>query len=284
MTKIELKNKIEIFILSTGFYDKLKENYNNDFELLREEFGLSDIIEPPKLLMNVLAPKAEYVGLIPSIKRFKSKNNKNMIVQVLPGHRKIILHLRNSIRYLKNILLSKIYNDISSNEIEELIIKYFRDVLIHELVHYCQIINKEYDIILPDELKINNGIERKGLEIFTLFEKSKSKDYNFLMEYKCITKWYDVINKIFGEKEATLFYDIHGLNYLIFIIKNIDSDLITNKGLLVDNKITSNLFKEFYINNKTPDKDLMEEKLEFINSFKKKAEERINDYKTYFVE
>lgn len=281
MTKMELKNKIELFILSTEFYDKLKENYNNDFDLLREEFGLSESIEAPKLLMNVLEPKAEYAGVIPSKRRFKTKNNKNMIVQVLPGHRTIILHLRNSIRYLKNTLLSKIYNDISSNEIEELIIKYFRDTLLHELVHYCQIINKEYDIVLPDKLGEQYGLEVSNLEIFGLFKKSKSKDYKFLMEYKCVSKWYEIINKIFGEKEATLLYDVYGLNYLVFIIKNINPDLITNKNLLVDNKITSNIFKEFYLNNKTPDKDLMEEKIKFINSFKKKVEDGINDYKTY---
>lgn len=281
MTKIELKNKIELFILSTDFYDKIKENYKNDFDLLRKEFGLSSAIEAPKLIMNILAPETRYVGMIPSITRFKIKNNKNMIVQLLPGHRKIYLHLRNSIKYLKNTLLSKIYNDISSNEIESLIIKYFREVLIHELVHYCQIINKEYDIIIPDELKINNGFERTNLEIFSLFEKSKHQDYKFLMEYKCVFKWYEIINKIFDEREATLLYDINGLNYLIYIIKNIDPDLITNKNLLVNEKIVSNLFKEFYINREIPDKNLMEEKIKFINSFKQKVENELKDYKSY---
>lgn len=283
MTKIELKNKIELFILSTDFYDKIKENYKNDFELLRKEFGLGSAIEPPKIIMNILAPKSRYAGMIPSITRFKFKNNKNMIVQLLPGHRKIFLHLRNSIRYLKNTLLSKIYNDISSNDIEAIIIKYFREVLIHELVHYCQIINKEYDILLPDELKINNGFERTELEIFSLFEKTKRQDYNFLMEYKCVFKWYEIINKLFDAREAILLYDVNGLNYLIYIIKNIDKELITNENLLVDEKIVSNLFKEFYINNKIPDNNLIEEKIKFINSFKEKVENGLKDYKSYII-
>lgn len=266
------------------FNARLEIRYEKDKLKIIEKYNLYEETYFPEL--NIRLDPSQYtnsktLAFIPSKPEFYKNRDNNWIYRNdYPVGSPITVNICTMIDLLSKLITDQMMEELTETELEDIIVEFFRLNILHELVHFGQMTESMYEVELP---KVFNYVESKNVLRRQIKESPAYKYNNFMNEFMCVSDWYEIVQKDYDEKLATMYYLVLGLNYLMNLVgpnKNNFADVHTN-SLSTENLIA--YFEGVHLNKlEITDEDLLS-LLEYVVDFKIKVNNYLRNTKSYIM-
>lgn len=276
MTKSELKNKIEEFILSKDFYQDVNRNYKRDFKILMRNFNLKDNTEIPELVFELNEEETDYMAYVPCLLNVYKNSKNNWEINMNYESKKIIINISNIIKKLTDLITYKLFELIS---IKNIILDFTRNIILHELIHYIQIKNYDYKLELPISL---NKISNENILYYIITESHIIDYYNYTMEFNCVADWYKVIKNEKKGLNLSVNYFLMGIFPLMQYIYLCGNCPETIYRFLLSPEDESDYFESIYLDDNTSIDEIITDAIMEIVNFKVKSDNYLRNPKFYF--
>ena len=266
------------------FNARIEKRYEEDKKRIIEKYDLYEETYFPEL--NIRLDPSQYtnsktLAFIPSKPDFYKNRDNNWVYRndYLVGS-PITVNICTMINLLSKLITDQMMEDLTESELEDIIVEFFRLNILHELVHFGQMTECMYEVELP---KIFNYVGNKNVLRRQIKESTAYRYNNFMNEFMCVSDWYEIIQKDYDEKLATMYYLVLGLNYLMNLVgpnKNNIVNVHTN-SLSTEDLIA--YFEGVHLNKlEITDEDLLN-LLEYVVDFKIKVNNYLRNAKSYIM-
>ena len=246
------RQKILNYIIGQGkteniFLTEIYIRYEKDREMLINKYKMWEEQEFPELEFKLINPSkddtelAYIIGRMEFYKNYKNNWEFNRVHLDTP---KIIINVINLINELDDLITDKLVEEITNRELEKIILEYTRNIILHEMIHYIQMDMWEYKIELPQFL---NKITTEH-HLYKLIIDSPNYNYhNFLIEFLCISDWYEIIKEEYEGSLLNLYYGIMGIQPLLCLIYKYDNFSDDIKNFLLSKEERADYFEAAYL-------------------------------------
>lgn len=266
------------------FNARIEKRYEEDKKRIIEKYDLYEETYFPEL--NIRLDPSQYtnsktLAFIPSKPDFYKNRDNNWVYRNDYIIRSPInVNICAMIDILSRLITDQMIDELTETELEDIIVEFFRLNILHELVHFAQMMECMYEIELP---KIFNYVENKNVLRRQIKQSLAYEFNNFMIEYMCVSDWYEIVQEDYEEKLTRMYYLVLGLNYLMNLTgtnKN-NFETIYSNSLSTEDLIA--YFEGVHLNKlEITDEDLLN-LLEYVVDFKIKVNNYLRNAKSYIM-
>lgn len=281
------RQKILNYIIGQGkneniFLTEIYLRYEKDRELLISKYNMWEEQQFPELEFKLFNPSKDNTELAYIIGRMEFYKNCDYNWEFNRVHLekpKITVNIINVINELEELFTDKLIDELSNRELEKIILEYIRNIILHEMIHYVQMDLWKYKIELP---KILNKFDNEH-HLYKLITNSPNYNYhNFMIEFLCISDWYDIIKDEYDESLLNLYYGIMGIQPLLFLIYKYDNFPDRIKYFLLSKDERSDYFEAAHLDKlEVIEENFSDAIIEIVN-FKIKCNNYLRNPSYYF--